>query len=1743
MSVEDRPFAGTWTLNNKEVVKHTPDCLVFLNGDITIPGCPRCNGRINIMKLVTSVSVDAGTDPGAHSANVSLTLSKIQGDQLIVDGKMKYVPGLEVHIYMKGYFPLSGQFQHLPDPQIEFPNSEGDQLDLTNFVSYPYYPVFHGVIVNSNFSYSDGSYNGSFSCQSLLHFWQYQNITCNAAVIASRPNNSPGRTSLFGHNFNNMHPYGIIYTLYKDVAGAAMAVEFALDEQSNLTAAANDGSHQLFDQVALYWEQRFKQRLQSLRMYGVNGRLFNAAQQAFLASASNRDIEKLLSNDLYADPETQRSESDPFSVNYSVAKALGLANGGLDLTYAPFINQEGDQVHLSLLDMFAFNQDIGEIGSFNVFESTYQTKMEVAQQVTEITGFEFYQDVDGDLVFKPPFFNLDTSTNRVYRLEDIDIIDYSLTQSEPQATYISVRGSWFKGLNGVVPNTGVTGKRGLYIDYKLVSQFGWRPADMDVAYTTDPRILFFIGVARLDLLNIDVNSASVTIPLRPEMRPGFPVYIPHLDCYYYVKSLSHSFSYGAVCQTSLVLTCRRSKFDAPGETGKPALNQSAIDLIKLDRPDLPKRRLIVHQNGTPRSVGFPNVVLALDPTKANPHYFPVGVGIDHINSIEDVQNLMQFIREDIAALQPQVLEVVPTVDDGEGNSISAIPTEETRYRLRYGPSDEEVVEFNLQDLIEGFTSLDDARSQIDSLEQQIREKQYARDAVIQRENVFGSAAKQSNQTLTSSERRNIERELGALQDQLQGERERLTSVSSNQGGGEGNRLIEVIQALQKFRGSPSRRKIDGLPASDVTASYFDSLLNLKSQYMASDLPGRYRYYSCSHPNPDYQGQPIILFDDGEKTPAQRTQVSPTEKTPTSPLAAADLPSDPEDSLRAKLAAIGANWIDTRSISAQEGIQLGVFPPGTTKGSQGIFGRRGAVPENLDEQTSNNLANIVDAVNEIRTRLMENSEFRSLGFTIGAGSSWRPDFEDAGSESMHALGRALDIGLRPSKQDAQKMGKLDQFRQAFELLKVECMRAYQESRVNFVNVYQDRPGKENADFIHLDQRTDDDVRLVAEKRGLDYTSENVRAGRVPGKFGFGFVGAHSDDKRQERNRLASLAGYPGYGLSRKGKKMPQKFPLKTLPKSQSSNIEPDQKVELPKEANHPKPRIEIRDITLESPRKVIQFIPPKSIDPSLQTPEAELGIGECVRGLNIAQGPGHPPQILTTDQIQTISFSVFNGTKFVDLIGNSQTTGTVQLNAQSLFVQISDQFSYAAQEVVDFDQTPRDVFKGLYEEISFLVGKIQIPNFQNGSRLDPVLIRLPEFDFAVVGPPKTETLASQFSGPTIPIATTSFRRLALVPSYTSSAAKVKGDQNLGETVLKVANAYANAITKEIASAFDRARLFASTPAEGKAERLAEIQQAFLQITQASTGMEQSQSILTNPRQEKTALSAKTTKARHAPVFPVSDEKGYEHYGAYRYGRGLSVDPGGTFEFIHQGGDPFQNVSAQTVEEFLRVLTLVKRNGHGHPELEGIRKAEQDALLASLQETPSLGVDPPPEIRQRQEILAQSIVDLNQVAFEMSQTSQGQEVLDELLRSNGDDRVINGQNWDISDTQFARRFANFSANYAKSPVFKTTAVNAAIQLRDLTSHLSSEINGTTCNCRLADADILFEGIANVEFLALDYEGESSALVRHAQRIMSSKIPGYLQQLRRIRGDLLEVSPDSVSDRFLGDGSPINQGIGTV
>jgi len=1177
VGLEARPYIGTWRLNGQQLVQHTPDALVYLNGDTALPGCAKCSGKIDIQRFLTEVSVDAGTEPGSASASFSLSIPLHHTESFGRDAKFLLRPGLEVHVYMRGYFPVQGLFAHLAEPkaqgeiagsnavnaqQLEAnpdevgttaekpvrPNgqpyatsdlerreqSDGGTTDanmrqtvammetlhqyyeqqgfqgvdiqvtpngglrssghsansqhhsgsavdfvashqvggrrveidrtttwasinrlrdsghlpstsgiglylkgegqsptsspvwgsaphmdggtgyrrgrewihtvvpgrdhdeslkgsqkrawlralqpridalpdpnssvanwqqnqdgtypepkvttgvvaaegqaatqavvgpslleeyglagqgIENTLAYPYYHVFHGVVTEVSHSYSGGVNTISVNCSSMLHFWQYHNMSTNASVFGARPRNSKLKMSLVGHNFTGMHPYQIMYSLHHDMVGAAGGVAWALASKSNTSAVSEVGQESLFSLNIRYWERRFSGRAIRLRMHGATGELFSTMAAAWLGRTSSTSIMRLMRNRFNIEDAKQNAKGV-----LEQAQSVGLYNVGkrkaLAATRAAFGPQQNEankpRFELNIVEMQAFVSNIGNWGQVNLFESSYESKLDVAQKVMEITGFEFYQDVDGDFVFKPPMWNLDTSSSRVYRLEDIDIINISFSEKEPQVTYMTCKGSQFKNLGG----TGLEnewGVRGQYIDYRLVAQFGWRPGTYETAYFNDSKSMFFSAVNRMDVMNIGINACQVTIPVRPELRPGFPVYIPYLDAYYYCNSFVHAHAVGGQCTTSLTLVGKRAKFYAPGNRPVGG-SRGGIDDIKLGDTVLPQRPLqVIDPDGKPRLSGFPNVVMALDPTAINPLFFVVGNDLDDMSDVRVIKALLKM-GQDLKVLQaPKELEngglvYVMTKPVGRGDQAKPVTVqfyfqEDDLTGTSSVPSDQqqgattvnivaEAIEYERL-IRKASKSKEDAQEDLDNLQGKILDKQ------ARKSDLANGKDRSKPATITKIEKLDedilaLEKQFRQKSDQVNQERKALEASwrdpNNAQAGGVAFLLEMRDRVGASFRNSA---EFQGRGDLSSTINLLDMLSDKKATFSNGSQPGNYRYYSASHPDPAEQGPKVVSYvgDNKKRTeeaaPASIDGDRPTIKmftrTPNAPFSGAIVP--------------------------------------------------------------------------------------------------------------------------------------------------------------------------------------------------------------------------------------------------------------------------------------------------------------------------------------------------------------------------------------------------------------------------------------------------------------------------------------------------------------------------------------------------------------------------------------------------------------------------------------------------------------------------------------------------------------------------------------------------------------------------------------------------------------------------------------------------------------------------------------
>jgi hypothetical protein len=188
--------------------------------------------------------------------------------------------------------------------------------------------------------------------------------------------------------------------------------------------------------------------------------------------------------------------------------------------------------------------------------------------------YEFYQDMNGEIVFKPPFWNMDVRENNPFSVfEDYDIYDRSMSFNEDQIiTRVDVTGSLHNLFNNAPARVAPSGWA---VDYKLLQHYGFRPQHLQVNWIRDSIAAFVYAAGWLNKVNSYARTMTISTTFRPEVRLGYPIYIPSIDVYAYVEGISHQFSFGQQARTSLQLTAIRRKY-IPSPTSAPE-SQDAYD--------------------------------------------------------------------------------------------------------------------------------------------------------------------------------------------------------------------------------------------------------------------------------------------------------------------------------------------------------------------------------------------------------------------------------------------------------------------------------------------------------------------------------------------------------------------------------------------------------------------------------------------------------------------------------------------------------------------------------------------------------------------------------------------------------------------------------------------------------------------------------------------------------------------------------------------------------------------------------------------------------------------------------------------------------------------------------------------------------------------------------------------------------------------------------------------------------------
>jgi len=552
------------TAQEREIVKTAPDIVIYMDGlpymiNYFLNDVKSGNNYtlVNFNDHVSGFNAGYDTDMLVPSCSINLQVPNFQKYLYQTPGGNNLFQTMaQVQVYAKAYYM----------------SSQGDTI---------YRRVFKGV--TSNISYNDNGKTLEIQIQCHGAMYMLEKMTINIHPAANTSLHTGSNLTVWESILANCDCFETLAAIFTE-GFQSDGFQFASLNQSAMTPG-----NPFFDAVRrgymAKWQAILYQMIADVHIYGPNkdnlgkttgmkrSQAHKEAGKATLAASVSRT--------------TAQTESTKVTNNQTYYQNIQ--------KYAPFKTV----TQLALTD------------------NVIQNRLDMIRQVVNVIDFEAYQDIDGKIIIKPPLYNLDVlnlGPRSQQTTADPVVTDAQMQtnmnaasmnlgpnaiQASPSAQSKSGTrsNSLTNSLTQIYENnnpfvvylseilteqetedqsairrtrTTLTGnvQGQLHIDYGVekspvvewtdvakMAKFGLReePAYMVPWLPFDKISLFAHACAETARANRGYRTYTVTIPLRPEIKLGFPVFIPHKDMYAYIKSVSIAYTVGGTA--TMTLTC------------------------------------------------------------------------------------------------------------------------------------------------------------------------------------------------------------------------------------------------------------------------------------------------------------------------------------------------------------------------------------------------------------------------------------------------------------------------------------------------------------------------------------------------------------------------------------------------------------------------------------------------------------------------------------------------------------------------------------------------------------------------------------------------------------------------------------------------------------------------------------------------------------------------------------------------------------------------------------------------------------------------------------------------------------------------------------------------------------------------------------------------------------------------------------------------------------------------------------
>jgi len=540
----------------KPVTRLAPDAFLLLNEQPYL-----LNGEVKVYfnNDIQNINIQGSIDaPPAH-ASFTLIVPRANESKYFKDGKLIIQNMMEVRIFLKGRYHVVGE-----DGSIEVP---------------PPLQQFHGVIVSVADDYSGDQHTINISCKDMLYWMQITKMNARPSVLTAQ--STGALVTPLKSVFQRTPPKKIIKFLVdyafggarKTPDGATISAAFVPETFNNSVSFTMGYRNTPFNvpkrefvkieenAVQNYWKDRFKLTVDQTVDTNIIDLLIYSFSSDKVVNEQKKNVQNPLDNRDGTEGAAVRAQAETTPYVNDSANAIFKVQNVINQKVANATGKSlsEQRVENVLDDLIEKAHPYGEISSIDTISSEYSSLLDMAIYVKDYIGYEFYMALDGQVLFKPPFFNLDVKPYRPFVIKDEDVISFSFTESDDVFTVFAVRGN----ISDQVRTDTHVQQMGVAMDAMLARQYGLRVQQSDLQMVANLRgksqadVLAVYAQNEMDRHNARRFQGSITIMGTPEVKLGYPVYIESRDCYGYVTSIQHSFSFGSSFQTTLTVEALR----------------------------------------------------------------------------------------------------------------------------------------------------------------------------------------------------------------------------------------------------------------------------------------------------------------------------------------------------------------------------------------------------------------------------------------------------------------------------------------------------------------------------------------------------------------------------------------------------------------------------------------------------------------------------------------------------------------------------------------------------------------------------------------------------------------------------------------------------------------------------------------------------------------------------------------------------------------------------------------------------------------------------------------------------------------------------------------------------------------------------------------------------------------------------------------------------------------------------------